>query len=215
MKFCCAGAVIGWLLVGGLPCWAQNQSSRFLDFPSGTDTTTFDLSSVKTFLPGRFSIDLTAIDNPDVMRTKLKVFDLLGQYCSRPDGDYPPPIDKLPANERGDLPIKNVKVQSESKLVAWELPFSNLASFRNGAIQQQILYLFCKDQNGGRQTITNGVTMKRVFDCKRGLWGILPDFVGGDPSKAITGPVRAGTIGAEHYEAVCRAVTHEEPYLPK
>jgi hypothetical protein len=36
-----------------------------------------------------------------------------------------------------------------------------------------------------------------------------------DPSKAMLGPVPLGTLALEYYQSVCRAVTHEEPYVPK
>jgi hypothetical protein len=35
-----------------------------------------------------------------------------------------------------------------------------------------------------------------------------------DPTKSHFSPVRKGTNGFRFYQAVCRAVTHEEPYLP-
>ena len=58
--------------------------------------------------------------------------------------------------------------------------------------------------------ITDGSRLKHLFDCRRGLMGFFLD----DNKDALTGFVPKGTQAFEQYLSVCRAVTHEAPYVP-
>jgi hypothetical protein len=210
-------------LVALCPCWAGEQDRRFLEFPNDKATTTFDLSTVQVIQPGRFSIIATTIDNPDVIRLRLKALDTLQTYCSRPYGEYPFPADLLTLGP-ADMPIKRIEVRKYSdftgKLVMWYYPYKRLAMSTSSESEEGIDSVDCfadsKAQNQWFRdrlaVITNGSHMTEVFDCRRGLMGVMS---AADPSKAITGTVKPGTFGEDYYLRVCATVMHEKPYLPQ
>jgi hypothetical protein len=45
---------------------AGDEDRRFIEFPGGIDTTTYDLNTVQIIQPGRFTIVSAAIDSPDL-----------------------------------------------------------------------------------------------------------------------------------------------------
>ena len=53
---------------------SSGQAGRFLESSGSGDTTTFDLNTVQKMQPGRFTIISTSIDEPDVMKFRLKAF---------------------------------------------------------------------------------------------------------------------------------------------
>jgi hypothetical protein len=200
-----------WLIAYCCPSWAGDR--RFLELPAfGRATTTFDLGTVQIIQPGRFTIIETTIDDPDVMKFKLKVLDTLRSYCARPEGKYPVPPDVFTLGPP-DMPVKNIEVKHNHlklKLVYWSYPYKVLAAFSPG-----FLGISCVGSEYGvfRAQITNGIRTKHLYDCKRGLEGFVLDE--NDTTKAVTGFVRKGTYAFEYYLSVCRAVTHEDPYVPK
>jgi hypothetical protein len=107
---------------------------KWVELNYGTSTTTYDLSSVREISPGKFTIIGTTIDEPEVMRLRLKANDVLRSYCNSPDGEYPSPTDAL-AMGQPDMPIEKIKVTSRAgqphgekfKSVSWRLPFRKLA----------------------------------------------------------------------------------------
>src|SRR5258708_2417128 len=208
IPFACAT----WLVVL-CPSWAGEQERRFLEFPSGRDTTTFDLSTVQVIQPGRFSVIRTTIDNPDVIELELKAFNTLRTYCARPAGEYPAPADLLTLGP-ADRPVKSVEVRGAQtrttrKIITWEYPYTRL---RNG-----IFLLGCgrQDQLDKQRLITNGIQTRELFDCRRGLAGTFLDAIdNGNPSNVLTAPVRPNTYLETYYLGVCYAVMHERPYLP-
>jgi hypothetical protein len=209
-------------LVASCPSWAGDQGGRFLEFqyPGGKDTKTYDLNTMQIIQPGRFTIVSTTIDNPDVMRFELKVLDTLRSHCARPEGKYPAPADLLTLGPP-NMPVQNIEVRSttlygssRSKLVEWQYPYTRLALFNN---QPRSLFLQCNDHQDFSEVqnlFINGMRQKHLYDCKRGLSGSFVDE-NNAPTKAITGLVRKGTLDFKYYLSVCRAVTHEAPYVPE
>jgi hypothetical protein len=65
-----------------------------------------------------------------------------------------------------------------------------------------------------RASIMNGNRTKRLFDCKRGLFGLFWD-VDDDPAEVTTSFVTPQTYGELTYHGICLRVTHEEPYTPE
>jgi hypothetical protein len=212
-------------LVASCSSWAGDQQNRFLEIPNERITLTFDLDTVQMISPGRFTIMSTRIDNPDVMKLELKTITTLSSYCVRPDGKYPAPTELLQLGPP-DLPVEQIEVRSSEirdggtaypfKMVSWKYPYARLAS------DPGIGFLHCK-QSGRSETdlfmesynlITNGLGQKELFDCKRGLSGIFLHS-DDDATKAYAAPVRKATNGFFWYRAVCRAVMHQEPYLPE
>jgi hypothetical protein len=93
--------------------------------------------------------------------------------------------------------------------------YLRLASYRKGGgIDEEIGYRFCKEDMNRRTEITNGLRMKELFDCKRGLLGIFRSE-DDDPAKTLMIPVRPDTRGDRNYRAVCYRVMHELPFEPK
>jgi hypothetical protein len=64
-----------------------------------------------------------------------------------------------------------------------------------------------------RDLILNGLKTKVLFDCNRGLRGELLNEDENDYRKARVHPIKNGTVGAEYYNGVCRAVTRKAPYI--
>lgn len=190
--------------------WADDQQKRFLEFPSGSATTTFDLNTVQIIQPGRFSIISTTLDDPDVMRFKLKALDGVRGLCARAEGKYPAPP-KLFTLGPPDMSVKDIEIthnQSNSKYAMWPYPYKRLG--------EDAVILFCdrKSDADHREVILNGIRIKNLFDCKRGLFG---SFINqdDDPTKGISGSVPIGSRAFEYYLSLCQIVTHEAPYIPE
>ena len=62
--------------------------------------------------------------------------------------------------------------------------------------------------------IANGTRSRVLYDCKQGLWGVLANE-DDDPTNAQILNVQKGTRAFTNYLSMCRAVTREEPYVPK
>lgn len=152
--------------------------------------------------PGRFTVILTRIDNPDVMKQELKSLGILKDYCGQPDGNYPAPADLLQLGPP-DLPIEQIEVKSSQtktsgtiypfKMVSWKYPYVRFA---------HPAYLHCK-QSGRSENdlymesydlVANGLRMKELYDCKRGLSGSFMNE-DDDITKVFSAPVRKDTNG--------------------
>jgi hypothetical protein len=216
-------------LAASCPSWAVEQKDRFLEFRTGHGTLTYDLSTVQMIQPGRFTIISTTIDDPDVMKLKLKALDTLRTYCTRPDGQYAAPADLL-ALGPPDMPVKSIEVQSnqtklagkiyQTKTVHWFYPYKRLALNTQAGLEElPFLPLHCKgpsetkDYLDARSLITNGSRAKYLFDCNRGMMGLLLRE-DDDPAKAFTYFVKGGGFVPD-YLSLCHNVTHEWPYLPE
>jgi hypothetical protein len=214
--------IIAIWLVASCPSWAGDQETRFLEFPGGNDTTTYDLNTVQLIQPGRFTIVSTAIDNPDVMKFKLNVLDTLRTYCARADGKYPAPANIFTLGPP-DMPVQSIDVGSNptnfAKRILWFYPYRRLAVSMDHGLEQTFDVLSCKqgsekEDMASWNMITNGTRQKILFDCKRGVTGyFFLDEKNEQPT--LTGIVPKGTQVFEEYLSVCRAVTHEAPYLPE
>ena len=80
-------------------------------------------------------------------------------------------------------------------------------------------HLDCKDELPNeekylaqRTEIMNGIRIKELFDCKRGLMGNFHDDDHDDP---FTYFVKPQTYGRRVYNEICLQVTHETPYSPE
>jgi hypothetical protein len=199
---------------------ADEGQQRFIEFPGDVDTVTYDLSTVQTIQPGRFTITSTTIDNPDVMKFELEVLGALRSYCARPRGRYPAPAHVFTLGPP-DMPVKSIEVNGASAI--WFYPYKKLAANTTGGLQEIPYFLFCRSETEtaiqlyleARSEIANGRRSKELYDCKRGLWGLFFFLADNDdPAKVVTGFVSKGTVGYEHYIRVCYSVTHEW-YEPK
>ena len=211
-------------LVASCPSCAGDQDNRFVEFqfPGGNDTTTYDLNTVQIIQPGRFTIVSTAIDNPDVMKFKLNVLDILRTYCARADGKYPAPENIFTLGPP-DMPVQSIDVGSNptnlAKRILWSYPYRRLAVSMDHGLEQTFDILSCKQKSGKEDMsswnmITNGTRQKILFDCKRGVMGFF--FLDEKTEQpTLTGIVPKGTQVFEQYLSVCRAVTHEAPYMPE
>jgi hypothetical protein len=180
--------------------------------------------------PGRFSIVSTDLDDPDVMKLKLKVLDTLRPYCKQPNGKYPAPTDLFILGPP-DMEIESIEVQTvshlvkgrdiSSKFVFWHFPYDRLAVHTvKGKVLPMDGYLDCKDELpdeknyfARRTEIMNGIRIKELFDCKRGLVGNY--FHDDDDDNPITSFVHPRTHGHRIYDDICLRVTHETPYSPE
>ncbi|MGA7308951.1 MAG: hypothetical protein WBX05_08385, partial [Pseudolabrys sp.] len=95
---------------------SSGQAGRFLEVPGSGDTTTFDLNTVQKMQPGRFTIISTSIDEPDVMKFRLRALDVVRSYCAFADGKYPAPADLLTLGT-ADKSVENIEVKN--KFVQW------------------------------------------------------------------------------------------------
>jgi len=203
-------------LIAFCPSWASDQDDHFLELKTENETVIFDLNTLQTILPGRIAVAGTTIDNPDVMKFKLKVLGTLQTFCARPDGQYPAPTDVLTLGTP-DMPIKGIEVKSGSakKYILWPYPYERLASYgRDGVLHEEDGYLFCKEELDRRAGITNGIRTKYLFDCRRGLMGLFRND-NDDPATVMTFTVWPGTRGGSKYRDVCYRVMHEMPYEPE
>jgi hypothetical protein len=217
-------------LVASCPSWAGDQEKRFLEFPRGHNTTTFDLNTVQIVQPGKFTIISATINDPDVMKLELKVLATLRTYCARADGEYPAPADVFTLGPP-DMPVVSIEVKSgqvntagktyQTKHAFWSFPYVRLALNTRGCLEQYASSFHCRnifqteeqEYWESRALIMNGIQSRHLYDCKRGLEGV---FIGKDvdPAKAATHFVAKGTGAFEYYLSVCLAVTHEAPYVP-
>jgi hypothetical protein len=185
---------------------SAGQAGRFLEFPGSGDTTTFDLNTVQKMQPGRFTIISTSIDEPDVMKFRLKALDVVRSYCAFGDGKYPAPADLLTLGSP-DKSVENIEVKN--KFVQWSYPYEGVPG--GGVI------LACDrpaDYTEARSLIINGTRTKYLYDCKRGLYGAFL-HQNDDPTKAMTAFPPKGSIAFKYYLSACQAVTHEAAYMPQ
>jgi hypothetical protein len=203
-------------LIASCPLWAADQE-RLIEFQGPKQSKIYDLATVRTIQPGRFTIVGTSIDNPDVMQLELKVLEALQKYCTYNDGQYPAPTDLLVLGPP-DMPVTNIDVKhvkrfngERYKRAIWFYPYKKLAVGE----EPEFGFLECdRPDTEARNLITNGVRTRELFDCKRGLWGKLFNE-NGDPAEAFTHVVPVDSLAFRYYWTACRAVTHEEPYVPK
>jgi hypothetical protein len=214
------------LLIGGVQSLGAQDDKRFVEFQGRGSTETYDLSTVKMLQPGRFAIVSTSIDDPDVMKLKLKVLDTLQAYCKQPNGKYPAPTDLFMLGPP-DMEIESIEVQTVSSLVKgrnasvkfvfWHYPYDRLALHTVGAkVAPMGGDIKCTDDEENyfarRTEIMNGIRTKELFDCKRGLMGNFHDDDDDDP---FTHFVHPQTYGHRVYGEICLRVTHETPYSPE
>jgi hypothetical protein len=197
----------------------QDMQNSFVEFKNEKQTRTYDLRTVEVIQPGKFVIVETVLDNPDVMRFELKVLDTLRSQCARQVGSYPAPVEVFTLG-LPDMPVKEIEVREFTlhnyryKVASWWLPYSKTMvgegagyeSYRCNPPDRSEREEYLDDRNG----ILNGTKNKVLFDCNRGLRG---EFFDEDYRKARVHPVQNGTVGAEYYNGVCRAVTRKDPYL--
>jgi hypothetical protein len=204
-------------LVSIRPSSATEPADRFLEFSSDRNTWTYDLSTVQTIVPGKFTVIYTTIDNPDLMRLELTAVDTLYNYCAQPDGTYSPP-DRIFTLGKADMPVQKISVKTvqtelggriyPSKQIGWNFPYQRFA-FRG---TEEPIVVNCKEDHSiMKSLISNGIQGKTMYDCKRGLMGL---FINKDDdlSKAIVGTVHGGFF--DHYLALCLKLKVPEPYIP-
>ena len=192
-------------------------ADRFLEFSSDQNTTTYDLSTVQTIWPGKFTVISTTIDNPALMKLSLTAVDTLYTYCEQPVGLYSPP-DKLYMLGEADMPVQDISVKVGEiqlernsvirKQVGWKLPYQMFAVM--GA-EKPIVVNCDEEQSEIKSLMSNGLRSKTIYDCKSGLMGVFMNEAD-DLSKAVVLPVRGGFI--RHYLALCLKLKVREPYIP-
>jgi hypothetical protein len=193
---------------------ADTQKKRFLEFPTASDVKTYDLNTVQLIQPGKFTIIYTRVGNPDFMQDQLKVFDTLRTYCTRADGVYPAPTDFLTSGPP-DMPIQNIEVRSgKAKVITWSSPYSKFGYYNGDPYKHIFLCASEQQYYEDRRSIMDGDRSKELYDCKRGLRGVFA-YVNDDITKAIMTTPREGSLAMSLYVKVCRAVTNEEPYVPR
>lgn len=217
-------------LVACCQSWASDENKRFIEFPGNKDVVTYDLNTVQIIQPGKFTIIQTSVDNPDVMKLKLKVLDTLRTYCARPNGQYPAPADLLTLGPP-DLPVENIEVKSDqvedvgqkysSKTIRWAYPYARLGLHTKNGLEKDMGYFECGSRSKTesqmysdfRAVYMNGTSSRELFDCRRGLWGF--HFNEDNPTKTYTYVVQTDSMLFRFYLSVCQAVTHEAPYVPE
>ena len=75
------------------------------------------------------------------MKLELKALAILQTYCSRPDGQYPPPTNLFTLGPP-DMPVKSIEVETNSKYqtrtVVWYYPYKRLAfSLQGGELEER------------------------------------------------------------------------------
>jgi hypothetical protein len=214
--------IFSMLFIACCPSLAD-QDQRFVEFPFyGGKTRIYDLRTVQTIQPGRFTIISTVIDDGDLMTLELKVLDTLRTYCTRPDGKYPPPT-TLFTSGQPDLPITNIEVKrykdNQSKTASWQYPYKRFAVEHLGEFITEDALLICKEGSRDewelfreqKKSITDGERHKEVFDCRRALWGYFPSE-NVDAGQIQLNKVSPDTNGDLVYRDICLKVTHETPY---
>jgi hypothetical protein len=223
-------AALAAALLANQTAICQPITDRFVELRYGNSTWSYDLSTVIMLQPGRFTIRARIVEDPEGILIKLKVLDVLRQYCDRPDGDYPPPPNIIDWT-LVDMPVGDITVRTETKTsdsqlpgmppykaAKWQVPVKRLA-YSDGSKDLQLL--LCHGKPGGtdeaysqhRQVLLDGVVVKELYDCDRAIYGPFVD-VDDDPSKAILRIVPHESGVTHTYYAVCSKVTGKSPYLP-
>jgi hypothetical protein len=205
---------------------AGEQDSQFLEVLGNTETVIFDLATVRVIIPGRFRIVRTYIDHPDIMKFKLTVLDTLRNYCPLRDGKYQAP-NSLFTLGRPDMPVERIEVSSSPavancsfKSASWSYPYDRLAiHFGDRTVEERSLLncqQWCKTGDElyleERAIILNGLRTSELYDCKRGLTGML--FDNDDPAKVTMLTIKPGTLAFALYTRICERVMHETPFIP-
>jgi hypothetical protein len=209
-------------LIALRPSVAAGSSDTFVEISRGTqtETWTYDLRSVQLIEPEKFTVNVTVVADPDVMRFNLKSLDTLWTYCEHPDGQYPAPPDLLTLG-KPDMPVEKIKVETshglmESKVISWRVPYNRLPwrDLRSYAM------VFCwggTPANGtewyrqARSVIVNGYRARYFYDCKRAVMG---HFFEEKEDVSETFVVHRDTGFARDYQALCQRVTGKAPYPP-
>ncbi len=215
-----------WFMVGVAlalavaPSWAA-EDTRFIEFPSETNVDSYDMNTVQIIQPGRFSVVKTKIDNPDIMKFRLKVLTTLRDFCEKPQGKYDPPKDVFTLG-RPDMAINSIHVKTGQnsfgayKRVQWSYPYDRLALHGRKESIQYPDSVSCGEEQSDIEhlrVLRNGLREKELYDCKRGLTGMFIHEED-DSSKVITGSVNSRSNGSLYYVKLCYTVTHEMPYMP-
>lgn len=205
---------------------AFDLQNSFVEFKEDKETTTYDLRTVEIIQPGKFVIVETVLDNPDVMRFGLKVLDTLRSHCARQEGSYPAPAEVFTLGPP-DMIVKKIEVSVSRlstlhpnyryKIASWWLPYfktmigtgAGYESYRCNPPGRTETEEYVEH----RDLILNGLKTKVLFDCNRGLRGEFLNEDENDYRKARVHPIKNGTVGAEYYNGVCRAVTRKAPYI--
>ena len=207
-------------LVSARPCGASGSDNQFIQIESNNDSEIFDLNTVKILLPGRFIIDSTRVDHPDVMRFETGVLFALKAYCGGPDGRYKPSPALLTLGTP-DMPVRHIEVSSVSggQEAEWKYPYKRLA-FRTteGPVEDWRIF-FCGGPTGETTSerflsdlalITNGTRHRTIIDCDRAMFG-LPVRPDQDLSAVPLVNVRKGSEFERTFELVCARVTSTLP----
>lgn len=202
--------------------YPQDNQNNFVEFKSESQTTTYDLRTVEVIQPGKFIIVETVVDTPNAIRFGLKVLDILRSHCSRPMGSYPAPTEVF-ALRPPDKPVKEIEVRQTPipgtnyryKIVSWSLPYSNMIVNYKSYVCNRLGRRETEEYFDARNVILNGIKIKVLFDCNRGIRGEFFEEDEKDYRKAYLQIVEEGTVGANYYVGVCRAVTRKDPYFSK
>jgi hypothetical protein len=198
----------------------EDIQNSFVEFKDEKQTITFDLRTVEVMQPGKFTIVETTVLNADVMRFELKVIDTLRSHCARPLGFYTAPAEVFTLGPP-DVPVKEIEVGSRPavagitgpyKLVSWWLPYFKTMAGTGAEYRSYRCDPGPYLETEARNVILNGTKSKTLYDCNRALRGYFFEDQN-DYSKARIWPVKSGTVGAEWYKGVCKAVTRKDPYL--
>ena len=105
----------------------QDMQNSFVEFNNGQSTTTYDLRTVEVIQPGKFVIPVrTVIDDPDVMRFRLKLLATLQSHCARQEGSYPAPAEVFTLGPP-DMPVEEIEVETPLSS-SWQLQNCVLAA---------------------------------------------------------------------------------------
>lgn len=201
--------------VAGVSPASESPKGRFVEFHMGGSTVLYDLTTVDTIVPGRFTIMATTIDDPNVMKFELTVLGVLSTFCGRSDGKYEAPMSLLTLG-KPNRPIEKIDVRNLTgsvparKFVWWPVPYEHVVI--NSSFTCRSPFNKTQDTSKESEVIMNGVRTKELFDCKRAVRGQFFDM--DDPSPVETHVVQKDTVGEDEYIDVCLAVMKNKPYLP-
>jgi hypothetical protein len=172
---------------------AAGSSGSFVEFhvPGGPyhpggQTDVFDLDTVHMTLPGKFTMVETIIDDPERVALQLNILDVLRPYCARPDARYPAP-QKLLSMLNSEFAPDIIEVNDAGiyKALSWSyIPMTgwNVTSLQCRTATEREDHWYLRQ----RSLITDGLKIKAIFDCKRGLSGFfLKDTGSGAPSNPV------------------------------